>query len=458
MPNHVAALAASQSTDASAWTRTQTGAVLALTALAAALRFFHLEQWSWSEAEATTWRALTEPADSLFASSRGVAPLGYLALRELCGLHLLPTHGEGWLRLPFAFAGVVAVPLLVLAARPWLGAGGALFAGLLLAVHPLHVVVSQSALPVGFALALVLAAAVAAGDRRRVLAGTALLAACLCDAIAWTFAAALLALLLPPRGRTWVARAATVAAAAAAPCTLGALSLPLLAVAALGALHERRDALRLCTAVPLAGASLAVLAGGAHREALLVAALPGLAIFAAVGAQRVFAAARATLRGSARAIAAGGALAGAVLVVALAVQSSLALTVFHGWRPRWRGAEEAVWSAAGPAGEFVLAAGSGADSLLCYLRPNHWRDPAVDPYPERAVVPFAPADAAAGLASLAARPEPCVLLVLCSDEVERFDAAARAELARGFAIAQVDASPGPHGDETIYVYRRIAPH
>jgi hypothetical protein len=113
-----------------------------------------------------------------------------------------------------------------------------------------------------------------------------------------------------------------------------------------------------------------------------------------------------------------------------------------------------VRAAAGATGDFVVAAGRGADPLRCYLRPNHWRGDATDPYPNRAVVPFAAERAAASLASLADLLDPCVLVVLTGDEVERLDAAARTELARAFVLVEVVASARAHGHDTVSVYRR----
>ncbi|MFY9344469.1 MAG: hypothetical protein WAT39_18390, partial [Planctomycetota bacterium] len=132
-----------------AWTARAQVVLCAITALAAAVRLFRLELWSLDASEVGTWRAITMPLDGpdgWFASAASSAPLVPLALRWLLD-HVLPGSGEGWLRLVFAFAGTLAVPLLGLLAARFATVPVALGAAALLASHPLHVAASQTADP-----------------------------------------------------------------------------------------------------------------------------------------------------------------------------------------------------------------------------------------------------------------------------------------------------------------------
>lgn len=443
--------------DPQGWTRAQVGALAAVTLLATALRLFRIEQWSWSSGEATAWRAITQPLagpDGLFASREGWAPLGYLGVRWLCDLGVLPSHGEGWLRLPFGFAGVVAVPLLALVGRPLVGAGAALLAALLLAIHPLHVAVSQSMEPVGFALPLALLGLACVQQGARAAAVAAMALAGLCAGIGWIGLVLLVAGRLPSRLRERAERGVAWLALPACASGLGALTLPVVAAAAVGWCFSPTASLRAATAWSLGVGAASSLAAGPEGQVLLVSCLPGVLLLAAVGLQRVFTAARATLGGSPRVVAAGAALPAAVVVTWLGVGVFLHAMVYRGGRSPWRTAAEAVWVAASDRGSFVVGAAAGVPSLTCYLRPNHWRGPGADPHPGTVVLSLDLTAPAAAIARLAARDEVLVLLVLREDEVGRFGPVDRARLDATFELLRVVQSPQAHGDDTLYVFRR----
>lgn len=447
--------------DQAAWTRAQVVMLLAITLLATMIRLLRIEQWSWSEAEAFTWQWITAPlrsSDGLFASGDGWSPLAYLGLRGLCGLGILPSHGEGWLRLPFGFAGVLVVPLLVLVGRPLVGAGGALLAALLLAIHPLHVAVSQATEPVGVALVFVLVGIVCRQNGSRRAAWLWWLLAGACAPIAWTVVAVALAERLPVAAQQVATRALAIVVLGLLPWALGAVSIPVFVAGAFGWCLLPQLPLRALTVVPLAVALVWSLANGGERTALAIGGLAGCSLFAAGGLQRLFAAARSTLAGSPRAVLAGAALPALVVVTWLTVDAFLYFTVYRGGRSPWRRAADAVWVAANERGGFVVGAGAGVRSLTCYLRPNHWRTPAVDAHPGVAVLPLDLGEPAAAFVRLAARAEALALLVLRQDEVERLPAAAAAQLAATFELLRVVQSPQLHGDDTLYVYRCIRVH
>ena len=432
------------------WTRRQRVGLAALTLVATLLRCWRLELWSWHEGEAATWRALTQPLGALFGSGDAVAPLGVLALRAVHGSGLWPGFGEGWLRLPVAFVGALAVPLLAVALRPRFGFGVASLAAALLAVHPGHLAASQTLHPAGLAVACaLLAALLPPGDRPwpRV---AALVAAGLCTPAAWSHAIAARCGGLAAR---WPGLVLAVALAAL-PFGLGSVGLPLLSAAGVGLLALPDARLRLGVVLPFAAAVLAGLVAPAQRTAVMAVALPGLAAAAAVGLLHLAAALRTRLRGTTAAITVG-ALTPAMLVgTAGAVDAFLYLTVYRGARTPWRGAADVVVAAANEANGFVVAAAAGAPVLTTYLRPNHWRGAAVDAHPGREVVPFDPADAAASFDRLAAGAGGPCFLVLRRDEQAALSTALQQRLATEFVLVRVLASPQPHGDDSVYVHRR----
>ena len=434
------------------WSRSQLAALVAITVLAAALRRAGIEQWSLLDHEVATWRALTAPMTELWSSSEALAPLAWLGMRALGGVGLLPGFAEGWLRLPFAVAGIVAVPLLALLVRQRSGGAPALLAALLLALHPLHVATSQTADPVGLALTCGLAGMAAAAGGGRRAAWIAFAAAGLCAPIGWIFLA--VALLQSQAAR--VVPVASALALVLLPCTLGDLGLPLLVGAALGWLTMATAAPRFPVTLLVGVASLVALLWPACHPVSLVVALPELAAAAALGFVRLGAAARAHLPGSPRVVACGGAAAVLVVVVWLAVDTFLYATVYRGRRPPWRLAADAVLAASNDAPGCVVGAGAGASVLTCYLRPRHWRGDAEDPHPGRTVKALAAAGAPVELAALAVPAGVRVLLVLRRDEQHALPQAARETLRRDFELLKVIESPQPRGDDTLYVHRRHA--
>ncbi len=125
------------------FTRPQLWILLGITLVAAVLRLFALGDWSlWIDEAHTLRDAVTDP-EQFWSSSIRTYPLSYLYLREL--MPLLGSTGEGWLRLPFTFFGILAVPSLALVGRLMIGPRAALLAALLLALSPWHLFWSQSA-------------------------------------------------------------------------------------------------------------------------------------------------------------------------------------------------------------------------------------------------------------------------------------------------------------------------
>lgn len=141
-------------------TRAHGYALLAITALAAALRFLHLGEWSLWGDEAHTWRDATMPLDGFLDQQRAAYALPFLLLRGLLALGWIGEDPVS-LRLPFALIGIATVPLLGLCGRRLIGAWPAVLAAGVLAVHPWHVYWSQNAR--GYVI--VVLAAVVAVDR-----------------------------------------------------------------------------------------------------------------------------------------------------------------------------------------------------------------------------------------------------------------------------------------------------
>lgn len=121
--------------------------LLGATLLAAALRLWHLGEWSFWIDEAHTWRDATMPLDGesgFLSSDRGFYPITYLALRGLLALGAVGDD-EFSLRMPFALLGIASVPLLALCGRRLVGPTAAVAAALLCACHPWHIYWSQNA-------------------------------------------------------------------------------------------------------------------------------------------------------------------------------------------------------------------------------------------------------------------------------------------------------------------------
>lgn len=410
------------------WPTRALAALCAVTMVAAVLRLWHLEDWSVSAVEAATWRSATTGA-----VEAGPAPLAGLLLRAAFALGLLPEHGEGWLRLPFAFFGVLTVPLLAVVADVFVGRRVAILAAGLLALHPWHVEASQTASGAVVAcFCFVLAAGFAAlGTRLRsrlglLLALLAAICAVGCDAAAWwpvlgVLAAAALGS-APSQGRVVAIGAAVLGAVAAAAllaagefgggvgaagaCLGGMLGDLRPAVWCCGVLGwlvwpagPGRDRSRARTVAVAVAPLLALpwlaaagtgdpaivrdgLAGSSGAGALV--ALPAWLAAVAVGVDWSVA----RLAGAFGGLGVGSALPAVTLGLAvvgdLVVATFLYATVHDGGRPDWRGACELVLRAA-RSRQVVVLGGEGTSRLLYYLRPQHWRDPAVDAHPGFAV-------------------------------------------------------------------------
>ncbi len=130
---------------ARAFTDRQLWVLLGITMIAAALRLLRLGEWSFWVDEAHTWRDATMPASIFWDSNRGWYPLSYQILRWWLDSGFVTHHSEGWLRLPFAFFGILSVPLLALVGNMLVGRSAALLAALMLAVNPWHIYFSQNA-------------------------------------------------------------------------------------------------------------------------------------------------------------------------------------------------------------------------------------------------------------------------------------------------------------------------
>jgi uncharacterized membrane protein len=110
-------------------------AVLGLTLLAFALRFFKLGEWGFDSDETFTLR------DSLNLRLSNPRPLGYL-LNHVVVRPFLPLDEFGIRLLPAIF-GSLAIPVFYVMMRRLIGTRAALFGALLLTFNPLHVIYSQ---------------------------------------------------------------------------------------------------------------------------------------------------------------------------------------------------------------------------------------------------------------------------------------------------------------------------
>lgn len=119
--------------------------LLAITSLAAVLRFYRLGDWAFWVDEAHTWRDATLPHEIFWDSNRAWYPTSFVLVRWLLDALDPRTVTEGVLRMPFAIGGILAVPLIAIMGRQLVGNVAALFAALLLAVNPWHIYWSQNA-------------------------------------------------------------------------------------------------------------------------------------------------------------------------------------------------------------------------------------------------------------------------------------------------------------------------
>jgi hypothetical protein len=472
------------------WPRRDLLLLLGITIAGAALRLFRIEQWSLSAAEAATWRAATTPPAG--DSVAGASSLPVCALRWLFDAGVLATQREGWLRLPFAFFGILAVPLAAAAAGRLAARSTALLTAALLALHPWHVAVSQTATTPGVALFFAMAA-VALAPRETTRwwrwLGTAccLGLAVACDPFAWLLVVVVVVLLLVgfwPGVSAGASRAARCVIAAA--CTLllvvsvswtvrgpspvdgergvawlfAALlrvGLPVGLCALAGLLILRPLPWRLCVAVVVPGLVLgsAAFAKPADPDALVLV-LPPLLLLAASTAGRCFLLARSSSSRAPRGASAIGALVVLGLAASLATDTFLYATEQQGYRAPWREAARETLGGPGEGTDLWVAAGVGADILTCYLRPGHWSEQGRDPYPGRVVQQLdseSLGTAIDGLRTLDAAGR--VMLVLRCDETARLARTAKDPL-RSFELVSVLPCPLERRDETLYVYRRVA--
>lgn len=433
------------------WSLPAVLALVVVTLIAAALRLWGIREWSWNDDEAATWRALQLPlagGNGFFAADESRAPLVHFALRWLVDRGLLPSLGEGAVRLPFAFVGIVAVPLLAVCGRRFVGTWPALLAALLLACHPSHVAASQTAAAPGtLALLWILLPRAVAAGRPFATFGLCLVAG-FCDPVGWCAAPLLAASLLPTTWSRPFALAFGVAGVVFAAMAGSVFGLPLVLVAGLGlGLVPVPPAQLLVALVPVVASFVA------PRDAA-IAALPSVVLLAASGCAGLAARWQQSLPSRWASWVAW--LPAAVVVVAVFVDAFLLTTLFAGGRPPWRDAARLVLRAGeGPRG-LVVGAGVGCSVLTCYLRPRHWQEPDVDAHPLVHVVPVSAGDPASSLQQLLAtanQREAAPFLVLAGPERERFltDDAAAVLLAQRFRVMATLPAVGREGDESLFV-------
>ncbi len=127
-----------------------------VTALAAALRLLRLGEWSFWVDEAHTYRDAVWLGDRFWESRVSIYPLSYGLLKLLHAMGM--PSSEGWMRLPFAFFGILSVPLTALVGRSLVGRRAAVLAAGLLALSPWHLYWSQCARSYALTSCLVLLA------------------------------------------------------------------------------------------------------------------------------------------------------------------------------------------------------------------------------------------------------------------------------------------------------------
>lgn len=127
--------------------------MLGATLVAALLRLHSLGEWSLWVDEAHTWRDATMPLrgeGGFLHETRALYPLTFLGLRALLEAGWLGSD-EASLRLPFAWVGIVSVPVLGICGRRLVGPTAAVLAAWLAAIDPWHVYWSQNARGYGMA-------------------------------------------------------------------------------------------------------------------------------------------------------------------------------------------------------------------------------------------------------------------------------------------------------------------
>ncbi|MBX3465120.1 MAG: hypothetical protein KF830_18270 [Planctomycetes bacterium] len=469
-------------------------ALLGITLVAGLLRLFRVELWSVSAAEVATWQGVTLPLGGdggLFAEPMGRHPLVLLALRGLLAAGVLPLQGEGWLRLPFVFAGTLSVPVFALAAGQLVPRRTALFAAALLAVHPWHVAQSQTFAPPIVALALVLVAALAglaalarpSWVRRLValgalgLAGASDRSGCLAVPMLAAGGCAAGALLAAPGRRgPWLAGLVFAAAAVvvlqvllapaaaewvdgATPWSLVAqLRLPVVVLGVLAVRIGRQPpwAPFAAAVVPLVGLALAAAGGSTVTAADALPVLPALLLLAAVTATTF--AGRLWSPGAGLPGVAAAAVVPTALVGMLAIDVALHESEYQGHRSPWRQAAHLALRSTPAAHDLVVVAGAGWSSLLFYLRPNHWREPGRDLHPGRRVERLDQIEGRGLETFLDGAGDSEVFVVLHSAELAALtrEPTAGPRLHAACELVRVLPCPAETGDGTLYVLRRRA--
>lgn len=403
-------------------------ALLAATAVAAWLRLANLGTWSLWIDEAHTWRDATMPWEGLDAE-RKLYSFPFLLLRGLLSRGLI--EGDAYsLRLPFATAGILTIPLVAMCGRRLVGAWAAVLAAWLCAVNPWHVYWSQNAR--GYVLVFLFA--VVAANRAQAYVETLLARhvftmmtaiglATLCHPGGGLLVAGFVVFLVARRFRTLDGRTLVLLLLVA---SLALVALPLVSqwLPFQGFLRSKRDASLLHVVQTIAyyfgplvllaaagGIALGWRALGRDRAVLLAAFwLVPFLVLVAVGSSVAKVTARYAICAlpmilwlagfaCARCAAApasgpwrkpGRLVAASILSALLFGQlggSSLAYhTERHGDRARWE--EACAWA--------KERAGSGAlrvltvsqPTVLYYLRPLHWSSGTENPYPGVVVVPL----------------------------------------------------------------------
>lgn len=429
----------------------------AISLLAAALRLLLIEQWSFGISEGETWRAITMPMtgdDGFAATVQSSYPGVFLLLRWLVESGVLPGVTEGWLRLPFAFAGCLVTPLVAVFARPLLGRTAGHLAALAVAVYPVQIAASQAAHPAVFAAAAALAAGVLSMRGLRWSSYLLVAVAGGCHPMGWFAAIGMLLATRPPRWLQRLPRALVV--------LLAVPALPLLpdlvhgpAVAAL-LLAATAFALRLPDGRSLAfGWLLPLAAGGAWWWAdpevgatVRVVSSPMVALLAAWSCVQFARTVNHRLDVSAVVRRLVGAAPAVMLVGELLTATFLYFAVYEGGRAAWRDARAALSAARKPGVDLVVVAGRGVDVMRAYLRPNHWRDLRRDAHAGIVVESFAEDVEQRELQVT----KEGALFVLQHDERRLLG-----ERADEFVVVALWPCPTADGDGSLYVMRRRKP-
>jgi len=441
--------------------------ILALvSAVAAIVRLVAIEQWSFDPVEVATLRALTQPLsagdDGFTANDVSMYPVAFLLLRWLLEHGVLPGYTEGWLRLPFAFVGTLAVPLLALFARPRLGRAAAGVAALLLAVHPAHVAACQTASPVVMAVTAAIAAGVISRERANVWSWLLVGAAGLLHPIGWLLGLGMVSAAAPATGllRFGAHLPRPVLLALALPAlllafdVLGVVRIPVVVLAAFAvAVRPAIARLMALAAVPLlAFGGLLWLCALPGAGSAVGAIVPIATLGAAAGCVHGYGLLRRSLQNAGRLASLVGAAPAIIVVGESATALFLYFVVFQGGRAPWRDLSRAAFAAMRAGGELHVVAQSGHDVLRGYLRPSHWRDPAQDRHPGRVVEALDVDRIDAQLQ------DPFVLLALTGDEWRALrEGAASAELLAQFRLLRLVPCEQPDGDATLYLLQR-PPH